>query len=97
MHLFFLPIVILLLTFISLIYLKLCVGKVDLKKISKPNAIMFCSLFLRGFPGGPVVKNLPCNAGVTDSIPGLGRSHMLQLLKPEHHRAHALPQEKPPQ
>ena len=29
-----------------------------------------------GFPGSPVVKNLPCNAGDTSSIPGLGRSHM---------------------
>ena len=28
------------------------------------------------FPGGPVVKNLPANAGDTDSIPGPGRSHM---------------------
>ena len=26
------------------------------------------------FPGGLVVKNLPANAGDTDSIPGLGRS-----------------------
>ena len=29
-----------------------------------------------GFPGGPVVKNLPCNARDTSSIPGLGRYHM---------------------
>jgi len=29
------------------------------------------------FPGGSVVKNLPANAGDTDLIPGLGRSHML--------------------
>ena len=27
---------------------------------------------LRDFPGGPVVKNLPCNAGDTGSIPGQG-------------------------
>ena len=27
-----------------------------------------------GFPGGPVVKNLPANAGDASSIPGLGRS-----------------------
>ena len=33
---------------------------------------------LRGFPGGTVVKNLPANAGDTGSIPGQGRSHMLQ-------------------
>ena len=30
------------------------------------------------FPGGPVVKNLLCNARDTGLIPGLGRSHMLQ-------------------
>ena len=27
---------------------------------------------LSGFPGGPVVKNSPCNAGDTSSIPGWG-------------------------
>ena len=27
------------------------------------------------FPGGPVVKNLPANAGDMGSIPGPGRSH----------------------
>ena len=32
----------------------------------------------KDFPGGSVVKNQPANAGDTDSIPGLGRSHMLQ-------------------
>ena len=30
------------------------------------------------FPGGLVVKNLPCKVGDTGSIPGLGRSHMLR-------------------
>ena len=29
---------------------------------------------LRGFPSGSVVKNLPNNAGDSDSIPGLGKS-----------------------
>ena len=29
-----------------------------------------------GFPGGPVVKNPPCNARDTGSVPGLGRSHV---------------------
>ena len=24
-----------------------------------------------GFPGGPVIKNLPCNAGDMGSVPGL--------------------------
>ena len=26
-----------------------------------------------GFPGGPIVKNLPANAGEMESIPGSGR------------------------
>ena len=30
------------------------------------------------FPGGSEVKNLPCNARDTSSIPGPGRSHMLK-------------------
>ena len=30
----------------------------------------------QGFPGAPVVKNPPANAGSVGSIPGLGRSHM---------------------
>ena len=29
------------------------------------------------FPGGPVVKNLPANAGELGLIPAPGRSHML--------------------
>ena len=36
----------------------------------------------RNFPGGPVVKNLPKNAGDMNSIPGPGRSHMPQSNKP---------------
>jgi len=31
---------------------------------------------MQGFPGGPVIKNLPFNARDISSIPGLGRSHM---------------------
>ena len=31
-----------------------------------------------GFPGGPVVENLPGNAGDMGLSPGLGRSHILQ-------------------
>ena len=30
------------------------------------------NIFVRDFPGDPVVKNLPCNAGDTGSIPGQG-------------------------
>ena len=29
-----------------------------------------------GFPGGSGIKNLPANAGDTDSIPDLGRFYM---------------------
>ena len=32
--------------------------------------------FLLNFPGGPVVKNLPVNAGITGWIPGMERPHM---------------------
>ena len=35
-------------------------------------------MWYRDFPGGSVVKNLPANAGDTDSSPGPGRSHMPQ-------------------
>ena len=30
----------------------------------------------QGFPHGPVVKNLPANAGDSSSIPGPGRFHV---------------------
>ena len=33
-------------------------------------------VFIKGFPGGAVVKNPPANAGDTGSSPGPGRSHM---------------------
>ena len=39
----------------------------------------------RGFPGGPVVKNLPCNEGDTDSIPGPGRSLCHGVTESAHH------------
>ena len=67
---------------------------------------MRSKLFSMGFPDAPVVKNPPANAGDTDSIPDLGRSHMpvchnyllslysrahkSKLLKPVHLRACAL-------
>ena len=38
---------------------------------------LLCKSKYVGFPGGPVVKNLPCNAGDAGLIPGLGRSRML--------------------
>ena len=38
----------------------------------------------RDFPGGPVLKNPPCNAGDTGSIPGQGTKipHVVEQLKP---------------
>ena len=38
----------------------------------------FLKILVLDFPGGPVVKNPPANAGDTGSNPGPGRSHMLQ-------------------
>jgi len=37
----------------------------------------------RGFPSGPVGKNLPCNARDTGLIPGPGRSPVPCATKPE--------------
>ena len=37
------------------------------------------------FPGGPVVKKLPANAGDMGLIPGPGGSNMLGATKPVHH------------
>ena len=36
-------------------------------------------MVLEGFPGGPVVKNLPAGAGDLGLIPGPGRFHMSQV------------------
>ena len=33
--------------------------------------------YTEGFPGGPVLKNLPFHEGDMGLIPGMGRSHML--------------------
>ena len=38
----------------------------------------------QGFPGGPVVKNLPASTGDKGSIPEMGRFH-----KPQSNQAHA--------
>ena len=38
-----------------------------------------------GFPGGPVVKNWPANAGYMGSIPRLGRPHV-----PQGNKSHVL-------
>ena len=46
-----------------------------------------------GFPGGPVVKNLPSNVGDTGSIPGQGTEAPHAPGQPAHHNqreAHTL-------
>ena len=35
---------------------------------------LFLGSHILGFPKGSVIKNLPANAGDTDSVPGSGRS-----------------------
>ena len=35
----------------------------------KPVCLIICAL---GLPGGPVIKNLLCNSGDMDSVPGQG-------------------------
>ena len=47
------------------------------------------------FPGGPVVKNPPCNVGDMGSIPGLGRFY--RPWRAGVPRASCLQQDKPPQ
>ena len=46
-------------------------------KYHKSQNSLFKNLFV-DFPSGAMVKNLPAIAGHTGSIPGPGRSHMLQ-------------------
>ena len=50
----------------------------DPESHSPSRFLMTSKCVLEGFPGGLVVKNPPCYAG---SIPGLGRSHILQAAK----------------
>ena len=35
----------------------------------------------RDFPGGPLVKNLPCNAGAAGSVPGRGSKTLRKMVK----------------
>ena len=65
---------------------------------SIPNSLKDCG----DFPGGPLVKNPPANAGDTGSIPGLGRFHMQQSnqahspqLLSSHSRAREPQQQRP--
>ena len=66
-----------------------CYSQLILKTASALCIIVFCfaqmvffffffsKIVVRFFPGGPVVKNTPANAGDTGSIPEPGRLHML--------------------
>ena len=60
-----------------------CIRAEDIWEISVPFPQFYCEpkTALKkkkswDFPGGPGVKNLPANAGDTDSSPSPGRSHM---------------------
>ena len=54
----------------------LSISPKPVKNVMKQNKINIKNLLNWGFSGGPPVKNPPCNAGDTGSIPGPGRSHM---------------------
>ena len=54
----------------------LSISPKPVKNVMKQNKINIKNLLNQHFSGGPVVKNPPCNAGDTGSIPGPGRSHM---------------------
>ena len=43
-----------------------------LQSIPQSTVLPLLKRKIRDFPGGPVVKNPPCNAGDTGSIPGQG-------------------------
>ena len=45
-----------------------------LKGQKLPVAKMLSGIFLKGFPGGSTVKNLPANARDSSLFPGLGKS-----------------------
>ena len=50
------------------------------------------NLYLRDFPGGPVVKTSPANAGSASSIPGRGAKipDALWPKKPKKHKTEAI-------
>ena len=50
----------------------------------KPSTFLHLKNSIRNFPGGPVVKNPPSNAGDTGSIPGQGTEipHAMGQLSP---------------
>ena len=65
---------------------KECSNYRTIELISHVIKITLKILQVRDFPGGPVVKNLPCNAGDTGSVPGQGTKiqHAMEQLSPCH-------------
>ena len=57
------------------------INSIDAKKhVTKKKKSFHDKNTTRGFSGGPVVKNPPCNAGDTGSTPGPRRSHTAEQL-----------------
>ena len=69
------------------------------------NKVIWLKIETRGFPGGPVVKNPPCNVGDMGLIPGLGTkiAHAVEQLSPRatkrelvcHSRRSCMPKQGP--
>ena len=60
------------------IIIRIKVKKNKNQSTNKHKIKQLLTLARQAFPGGPVVKNPPRNAGDTGSVPDPGRSHMLQ-------------------
>ena len=59
------------------IYSSAGISQVFLIYLSSLSLLQYLQTFyIKSFPGGPVVKNLPANAGDISLIPGLGRFHI---------------------
>ena len=61
---------------IGLLCVKCCLARETKVPIPKAQMPLIQSRMLWVFPGGPVVKNPPANAGHMSLIPGPGRPHM---------------------
>ena len=61
---------------VGLLCMKHCLAWETKVPIPKAQMPLIQSRMLWVFPGGPLVKNLPANAGHVSLLPGPGRSHM---------------------